>query len=158
MERIVDMAEPYDAFKMGSDGSASCMYIRQSKFPHMYNTAEGDKTFTEYDDSLLRGDYAYNKSVMEEYYPRMKHDKTDWFRKEKISILMEFCEKILKADASIRWTGFRILGGVNKGNGYPYHIYQLFSKGENSTTKVYSGENAPNVQKVYNGRSWGWTV
>jgi hypothetical protein len=50
------------------------------------------------------------------------------------------------------WTGYRVMGTVNRSNGYPVWSFSIFSKHPDTNTKVYSGFNAPNVNKPKGGR------
>lgn len=52
---------------------------------------------------------------------------------------------MLKADKTIAWSGYRVLGTVNRGNGYPVWTLEIFAKGPDSDTEVYTGQVAPNV-------------
>jgi hypothetical protein len=43
------------------------------------------------------------------------------------------------------WTGYRVMGTVNRATGYPVWSLSIFSKHPDTDTKVYSGFNAPNI-------------
>lgn len=64
---------------------------------------------------------------------------------EILSLLTELLETN-KHYPNTTWTGFRILGTVSRANGQIIYTLELFSKGKDSKTKVYSGFNAPNVK------------
>ena len=58
---------------------------------------------------------------------------------------MELLKELLRAHASIAWTGYRILGSVNQRTRSIIWTFELFAQKESSDTKVYSGQKAPNV-------------
>jgi hypothetical protein len=70
-----------------------------------------------------------------------------WLQSASKKPLMAFIIEALKVDQTdpeTEWTGCRILGTVNRSNGYPVYSFQLFAN--KSKAKVYSGQCAPNVK------------
>ena len=137
-------AEPKRMFAMGSLGDASGMLIRQFNFPDTYK--EDEQLWNADHDRLLDQDYDHWKSTVEDYKAKIgNRGLFTWLEHGKQADVLEFLVKVLKADASVKWTGFRILGTVNRSNGYPVYSLEVFAKSPRSGTEVYSGESAPNV-------------
>lgn len=148
--KYVTKAEPNRLMAMGSLGDASNMLLQQYQFPNSYR--DDEIVIGEYHDRLMGWDYDHWTNIMEKYKSKLigNYGLTTRFEQSKPTVLLKFLIDILKADTSIKWTGFRILGSVNKSNGYPVYIFQLFAKSPKSKTNVYSDSNAPNVKRKNN--------
>ncbi len=136
----VHEAEPFDLNGLGAWGNAVYMYIRQLNFPHTYE--DRDKRIGGYSDRIEK---------MPQYYTRYMNAgaisvdmQRSWFRESSEDEIFAFLIEVLEADREVSWTGFRITATV-KENGHTVWFMELFAKSENSDTKVYSGDKAPNV-------------
>ena len=142
--RQVYKAEPYRWGEMGSFGKASGMLIRQFQFPDTYSVITDEFTSSDH-DRMLSWDYDHWSKTVEEFKPKIDGGLEHWFRNGKAEDVLAFLVKAHKATGT--WTGFRILGTVNRSNGYPVYTLEIFRKGPGSITRVYSGSNAPNVNQ-----------
>lgn len=136
-------AEPYRYGEMGSLGKASYMLLRQFNFPDTYS--KDDKLVQSDHDICSMWDYQHVKRAFNEHTGKGELGLSDWLKKAKDKEVFDFLVDILKEDKNTTWTGFRIMGTVNKSNGGPVWTLELFAKHPKSDTKVYSGEKAPNV-------------
>lgn len=146
MTRRVYGAEPYRWNEMGSFGDASGMLLRQSKFPDSYDENK-DILHNVDHDRLISSDYDHWGKCVKERKQIIDGSLERWFMNGKAKDILDFLINVMKADPTVGWTGFRILGTVNRSNGYPVYTLEIFAKGKNSKTKVYSGDNAPNVRR-----------
>ena len=135
---------------LGSLGNAAYKLIRQVRFPDTYDDLD---TITGADHDRIRmWDSKHHDRCVKEHTGWGDMGIGDWAEKATQSQLMAFCQDMLKADATVKWTGCRILGTVNRSNGYAVWTIELFAKHPKSKTKVYSEMNAPNVKSVYGER------
>jgi len=137
-------AEPYRHGAMGSLGDASYMLLRQFNFPDTYAPAL-DKHITADHDRCMSWDYKHVSRCFEKHTGTGELGLQDWLRRATDENVLAFLSDILKADTGVVWTGYRIMGTVHRGNGYPVWTLELFAKHPKSKTKVYTGSNAPNV-------------
>jgi hypothetical protein len=148
--RIVTVSKAKLTGDMGSLGQASNKLIRQYQFPYEYEL--GVDILIEADhDRMLTWNYDAFRRICQ------KHIKTggmgigSWAKQatheEVMSFLMELFEEICDpCHREVAWTGYRITGSVNRSNGNPvYHLW-LFAN-DSGRTKVYTGNNAPNVER-----------
>ncbi len=140
------IAQPYDPYRLSSLGDAAYMLIRQEDFPLDYDEWRGDKKTCADHDRLLMWDYDHFRAACDKHMQTGECGICSWARKATKEAVFAFLKAALKADEAVEWTGFRITGTVNRWNGYPVYTLELFSKGKESNTKVYSGDFAPNVQ------------
>lgn len=129
---------------MGSFGDASYMLIRQHQFPHEYDP-DLDKITGRDHDRIMQQDYEHGNRCFEEHTNTGDGGLQWWAEEATPEQIFAFLKDILKADEDVEWTGFRILGTVNRGNGYPVYTLQLFAKHPDSQTKVFDTENAPHL-------------
>lgn len=142
VKRVFTAYEPYSFGKLGSLGSATYMLIRQHDFPDTY---EDHETLMQADhDRVVYWDHEHASRCFQEHTGSGHLES--WARRASASAILKFLKDLLKADPDIKWTGFRILGSVHRGNGYPVWGLELFAKDPKSKTKVYSGQRAPNVK------------
>lgn len=159
MQQVL-LARPYRYGAMGSLGDASLMLIRQHNFPLYYQ--RGVDVMTSADDDRIRSWHG------SDHYSacRKRYFGNEWFEN---AVTKAFPDKVINfiIDAMklrnhvenghiVAWTGFRILGSVNRGNGYPVFSMQLFSNV--SGTEVYSGPVAPNVDMRVGARGEDYYV
>lgn len=148
MRRVLT-AEPYRSGELGSFGKASSMLIRQFQFPDTYH--ESDR-FVSADDDRLRGwDYKHTRRAFSEHTGCGELALERWVNGATDAQILAFLCDVLKAAADAEWTGYRILGTVNRSSGYVVWSLQLFAKHPESATQVYSGRNAPNVKRPQPG-------
>lgn len=145
----VTKADPYNPGRMGSLGDASGMLIRQYKFPFEYEFGIDKLVSADSDRISYWCGIDRTSECCKRRTGRGSMGIGDWVRNAKIDDIVAFLTEMLDADSTVMWTGFRVLGTVNRSNGYPIFTLELFSKGK-TKTKVYSNENAPNVKTVGN--------
>ena len=136
-------AEEYTPGELGSFGKASCMLLRQFQFPHEYE--EKEHHTLEHDDRLRSWDFDHTRECFKRYTDTGEMGLEGWLRRAKDDVVLAFLSDVMK-QKDVAWTGYRICGGVNRGNGYPVWIFELFAKKNGSQTKVYAGPIAPNVK------------
>lgn len=137
-------AEPYRMGAMGSLGDASYMLIRQNNFPFSYDTTI-DKLVNADHDRLYQHDREHTSRCFEKHAKQGELGFENWFRRATDQQIIDFLVDVMKADQKIKWTGYRIMGTVNRSNGYPVWTLELFALGKGSTTKIFSGDHVPNV-------------
>ena len=121
------------------------MLIKQYNFPNTYE--EKDKMYTAYSDRLESWDSDKFKSAVEKYYKNCCPNSIHYGVKrnsneENLKAIID----ISNADKEISWTGYRVMGTVN-GQGWNVYTLQLFAKSPDTTTEVFSNNDAPNVLK-----------
>jgi hypothetical protein len=144
VEKRVVLAEAYRHSALGPQGNANYMLLRQYQFP--WELADSEKLLTLDSDQIEEADADHVKKCFKELgvTPRTLEC---WLRKcaqekDEAKIFI-FLKKIMKADESIAWTGWRIMGSVL--GGHCIFTWQLFAKDPQSDTKVYTGDNTRNV-------------
>lgn len=142
MKRVYP-AEPYRPGEMGSFGKASYMLIRQFNFPDTYTEYEKHHFWDS--DRCFSNDYGNTRRCFTQHTGTGEMGLENWLRQAKDQKVINFLVDVLKADKSVKWTGYRVLGSVNRGNGYPVWTLELFAKDPRSNTNVYTGQVAPNV-------------
>lgn len=153
MERVLQ-AEPFRWGAMGSLGNAAYMLLRQYRFPDTYDSKKGDWFASADSDRLREWDWDHAAAVSKKYVEGRQMNLESWFQQTRPGRVLSFLVEIMKANETgwqpegrtAKWTGFRVLGTVNRSNGYPVYSYQLFSRGPQSRTRVYTGPAAPNVK------------
>jgi len=141
----VQSAEPYRYGELGSLGRASGMLIRQFQFPSKYSPE--DKFISADGDRCLQWDHDHARRCFTEHTGKGELGLGDWVGRATDEQMITFIVDLLKADASVEWTGYRVLGTVNRSNGFPVWTLQLFAKHPDSDTEVFTGPGAPNVLK-----------
>lgn len=144
---------------MGSLGDARNKLICQYQFPHEYDP-KLDRIISFDHDRLYEQDYERTSAIFNKYLGTGGNYLTMlayWLEDGRITHkkILEMIKELLEADPTIEWTGYRILGTVNRSNGAPVHSLQLFAKGKDSKTKVYTGNKAPNVENP-NDNKFTW--
>lgn len=139
-------AKPYRFGQMGSMGDAAYMILKQFQFPHEY--AENEKNcFCRWDsDRVFQQQNDHANACVKKHTGKGPLALEFWFDRSSDEQVLEFIKEFLKADPNVKWTGYRVLGSVHRGNGYPIFTLELFAKPADSTTEVYSGRIAPNVE------------
>lgn len=137
-------AETYVFGKLGSFGNAEYMLLRQFRFPYEYEVRE--RFLSADHDRCFMWDREHARRCFKEHTGMGEGGFEHWVHAASNEAIMKFLKDVLKADASVTWTGYRILGTVNRSNGYPVWTLQLFAKCPKSKTKVYTGHVAPNVK------------
>jgi hypothetical protein len=144
---IVMIAEPYRPGNMGSFGKANYMYIAQSNFPLEYTDEE--KLHSADSDRVWSWDHEHSSAVNKKHLPE-RMGLEEYLRTSSHEHVLAWLVELLKVEPGVTWTGWRILGSVNRSNGYPVYNYAVFARDPNGDTEVYSGGRAPNV------RPGGW--
>ena len=142
-QHTVYSAEPYRDGEMGSFGNASYMLLRQFQFPHVYT--KNDNLITADHDRCMSQDYEHSSRCFQEHTGTGELGLQSWLNIATNEQVFAFLKDILKAEPLVQWTGYRIMGGVHRGSGYPVWTLQLFAKHTDSQTEVYSDASAPNV-------------
>lgn len=142
--RTVLPANRYRAGELNSLGTASNMLIRQYRFPNTYS--EKDYLINEYSDRLLDAKFEHTRECFKKYTGTGEDGLGNWALTAPCREIKQFLIEVLKASANVKWTGFRILGTVNRSNGQLVWSLELFSRNPETKTKVYSGATGPNVR------------
>ena len=137
-------AEAYRYGAMGSLGDASYMLLSQYQFPDEYDSDRDKLTGWDH-DRIMQQQYEHGTRCFEQHTGTGELGLEGWLKRAEPEKVLAFLRDILKADPTINWTGYRILGSVHRGNGYPVYTLQLFAKHPESVTVVYNTENAPNL-------------
>lgn len=142
-KQTVYPAEPKRYNAMGSFGKASYMLIRQHQFPHTYS--QQDEIISADSDRCFQWDHDHARRCFNQHTGGGQLDLQRWVEDATPEEVIAFLADLLKAGPASRWSGFRVLGTVNRGNGYAVWTLQLFRKHPESTTEVFTGESAPNI-------------
>lgn len=146
MPRVL-RATPFVQGAMDSLGHATLMYIRQFQFPDSYRDNEKYKVADS--DRCVQWDRAHVERCLDKYAVGSESGLGWWVERQKSDeLVLLFLVELLKADPRVIWTGYRVLGSVRRGNGYPVWTLELFAKSPESNTKVYSSHIAPNVMRA----------
>jgi hypothetical protein len=140
----VYQAEAYRYDSLGSFGNASYMLIRQHQFPNVYD-ADRDKFTAWDDDRVFQNDYEHARRCYTEHTGTGEMGLESWLRKTTPQQAIDFIVDMLKAERKVKWTGFRVMGTVNRATGYVVWTLEIFAKHPQSTTAVYDTESAPNL-------------
>lgn len=143
MKTRVIPATPYQFCQLGSLGKANLMLIRQFNFPDIYEDTLDKLVFVDH-DRCFQFDHEHASHCFNKYVQRGERGFENWAREASDQKIINFLMEILKADQKINWTGYRIRGTVG-GNGQAIFSLGLFAKHPESSTVVYTGEDAPNV-------------
>mgnify|MGYP000718113579 FL=1 len=135
-------AEAYRDGAIDSHGDASCMLIRQYQFPNAFEPTL-DIMISQNHDRIMQQDCDRGIRCFEQHTGTSELGFKNWVMRVESSKVITFLIDMLKADISTTWTGFRVLGTVNRSTSYPVWYLQLFAKHPNSETIVYNTENAP---------------
>lgn len=144
--RTMYLAEPYVEADLGSLGKASGMLIRQHQFPHVYDR-QLDKITAADHDRCFMWDYDHARRCFTEHTGTGEMEFARWAQSQTPDKVLAFLRDILKADPSVTWNGFRVLGTINRDSGYAVWTLELFAKHLRSQTQLYSGRSAPNVRE-----------
>lgn len=128
---------------MGSYGKANTMLISQHQFPWDYDYHK-DKIASAYLDRMREWDSAHITKCLQKYRFDMTYLDSQ-IRVEESEQLFKFICELMKEDRK-KWSGYRVTGNVG-GDGHAYYHFQLFYKHPESTTMVYSGDKAPNIEE-----------
>ncbi len=145
MREQVIQAEPYNSNDIGSLGKATHMLIRQYEFPDTYVRNKDQVTGADH-DRLLMEDYTRFHEITAKH--EVKDSIGGWIRKVKPEVALAFIVEMLSGIVTQEqgWTGFRVLATTNRMNGNTVYTLELFKKHPDTGTKVYTGEDAPNVK------------
>lgn len=132
--RSVLKAQPYNPRKLGSFGKASHMLIREHAFPVEYDPQKDMLLSWDHDRIMQQFDHAFE--CFKKHTGTGEGGLDRWCMHATPEQVLAFLIEIFKADPSVTWTGFRVLGSVNRSSGYPYWTLQLFAKHPESSTRV----------------------
>ena len=132
--------------QLGSYGRGTHVLMRQHEFPDTYDPPLDRMTGDDHDRVQSR-DIRRASDCIRKHTGSGDMGLGYWARSAKAADVLAFCKEFLQADPAVEWTGFRILGTVNRASGYVVWSIGLFAKHPSTDTKVYSGENAPNVAR-----------
>lgn len=134
---------------MSSLGNATYKLFRQHNFPYKYDD-EVD-TLTGWDhDRCFQNDYEHARAACSRHLKIGEMFIPQFVENSDPDKVIAFFVDILKAKknySDTKWTGFRLMGTINVSNGFPVYTMELFAKGKDSKTKVYSDSYAPNVNQ-----------
>lgn len=140
---FVDIAQIFSSSAMDTFGKASSMLIKQFQFPFVFELDADDIQVASLD--RLKELYSEDTRKCLEKYSLDGWSIEYSIREMDDEKILDFLCEIMKVERK-KYTGYRILGTVGR-NGHSYYCFQLFYKDPKSTTEVFSGDNAPNVQK-----------
>jgi len=141
----VYIAEPDYYGSLSSLGRGSGVLIRQHKFPWKYD-GEQDILVSGDHDRLMQRDLERTTACFRKHTSTGDLGLVNWCRTASVDAVKSLLQDLLQTHENypdMNWTGWRILGTVNRSNGYPVWSLQLFSN--KSHCAVYSKEFAPNV-------------
>ena len=145
MKQRVFMAMPYNLKIFQSHHGFSGMFIRQFNFPNFFDS-DLDQ-YESFDNDVLREkDCEKHNSCFDKHTGSGELRFGEWVKKSSDETIIDFLKDMLSVDLGVDWTGYRILVSRDSSNGYQVWFLEIFSKHPNSSTKVYTGEKAPNVQ------------
>jgi len=145
MNRVFTAA-PYVYGQMGSLGRAAYMLIRQFQFPDTYD--DRDIHISADHDRCFQWDRVHAQQCCARHLKTGELGIEGWVGRASEEQVIAFLKDILKTEERFPdavWTGFRVLGSVHQGNGFPVFTLELFAKHAESDTQVYTGAVAPNV-------------
>jgi len=142
--RRVVVAQAYDQYQLRALGSAVNMYVRQFQFPYEYD--ERDAWLAADIDRLSVLDRRRVMACIERQTGNVDATLADWVRRAYDNKIMYFLTELLQADAGVAWTGYRVLGTVQRVTRRLAWTVELFAKHPESATRVYTGPDAPNVE------------
>jgi len=118
------------------------MLLRQHQFPREYHDSEIHVIADS--DRLMMHDFDHAQKCYKKHTGTGERNLENWLMETKPDAdkIFKFLKDILRADKKIIWTGFRIMGGVHRGDGYVVWTFDLFAKDPNLDTVVYSEEEA----------------
>lgn len=140
--RKVYPAEPYRYDAMSSLGNAAGMLIRQWNFPHEYDETK-DLLDSMDHDRCVQQDYEHAMGTCKKHTGTGDMGIGYWVQDASPKKVIAFFVEMMKCDPEVKWTGFRLLGWVNRSNGFPVFHMSLFAN--RSKVEVYSDASAPNV-------------
>lgn len=146
--KTVSVAKRYG--DMGSLGNASNKFIRQFNFPFKYRNDEVVHCVDH--DRIAQQKLSDFNDVCKKHC--QGRGFSGWVQEGPAEEVLEFLKEVmgLVDDSDNKWTGFRVTGTVNRSNGFPVYSISLFAKNPKSATKVYSDDNAPNVEPWHRRR------
>lgn len=111
------------------------MLIRQYKFPHEYD-ADLDLHTSADSDRCCQWDWNHAIGCFRKYTGTGPLGLSHWLTKASDRKVIAFFKELLKARTDVRWTGYRVLGTVNRSNGFAVYTLELFAKHPKSLTQV----------------------
>jgi len=137
---------PAEAHRFGamrsSFGDASGMLIAQHQFPVQFDQ-ERDKLEELDHDLILNRDREHAIRCLTEYTGTGDLGIGEWIRRSPPESVLAFLQDILKADQTVTWTGFRVLGTVHRTTRQALWTLEIFAKHPESKTPVFNTANAP---------------
>lgn len=140
-------AKPYRFGAMGGFGDAAYMLIRQYQFP-VDEYEEGEELLGADHDRCVMWDPDHAHRCFAEHTGTGSLGFESWARNSDPKKILAFIKAILKADPNIEWTGFRVMGTVNRSNGFSVWTLELFAKSPISRTKVTSEDIPESLEKI----------
>jgi hypothetical protein len=135
-------ANPWEQHRFHSLGDAAYMLLGQHNFPLKYDCSK-DKVHDADSDRCFMWDFEHASRCFKELTGGGEMAFDIFVRNSPPEKVMAFIKAILKADPKVKWTGWRVLGTINRATGYTVWSLSLFAN--YSGTKVYSSSFAPNV-------------
>jgi hypothetical protein len=133
---------------LGSLQRSSDVLLQQYNFPYKYE--ERDCLISDYSDRMISREFERMTALIKEFTGSGDQRLPQWAMGAMPEKVMEFLKNAFQREVPNKpgvpiWTGFRVMGHVNVGNGYNLCTFELFGKHVESKTTVYSGEDAPNI-------------
>ena len=141
--RTLGRFKRYQPRMLGSTCMTTNMLIRQFQFP--LECCEADSTTGRDTDRIILQDFERAQGCLKRHGVLGEGAIGDWSRRATDEAVINFLVDFIPADQNIVWTGYQISGSVDKSNGGVIYHLRLFAKHPESSTEVYTGQNAPNV-------------
>lgn len=136
---------PYGYGGLGSFDRTQYMLLAQHNYPAEYDD-EKDK-LTSADHDRLRVWNNRFSEITKNHTGTGELGLDSWVQKATPEKILAYLIEVFSADHDVPWNGYRVMGSVHLGNGYPVFSMCLFYKHPDSDTKTYSGHGwAPNVE------------
>ena len=133
-------ARPYREGAIGSTGNACSMILNQYQFPDTYEIHE---KLLVVDHDRLPG---YGEKVIKKHTGRGDMGLGSWIMNTFPQQGLDLIKDLFGVSQEDCWSGWRVLGSVHRGNGHAVWTLELFAKDPKSSTQVYSGLRAPNIE------------
>lgn len=147
--------QPYQAGQLGSFGTARYMLLAQHQFPVWPKGVvdKRDEYVSADHDRCLSWDYEHANAAFKRHTNTGELGFSGWVGKSHPEAILAFLVDILKVGGRCNWTGYRVLGTVNRSNGCPVWTLELFGKHPESSTRV---ENQPSFPIDRRVRTLRW--
>jgi hypothetical protein len=136
----------YTPGALSSLGQGRNVFLRQFNFPLVYD--ERDRmVYLDHDRVIQhRGEKA--RECFQRHIGTAEMGLQSWLEKEGVTDqrVLDFLLDLTELKSEANWTGYRITSTVHQGQGFPIWQIEIFAKHPDTSTEVFTGEDAPNVR------------